>query len=250
MPSVNNLKHTLFIVLTCEQYIDTRVNAIRSSWARQADVIFLSDIPRSDTIIGFATPSTHAGIQEKYVRLFKRFDFRNYKYFFFCDDDTFINTGLYDSVQLPHTCFCFCRIGYLGIHGEDLEGHPTGYDFTTIRGTGTHRPLFYPGGGAGFIIDLEGVAKIQHILLGLPDADIPRSDHGDVTLGFWIRLAGLQLVHSSLLNYARPDNFAHAADDIRRNLSYHYVAPHLMANLHAICCHSSPASENDCLPAF
>lgn len=232
---MGNVNDTLFIVLTCDKYIDTRVKTIKETWGDKANVIFLSDTPQEEDIIGYNTPQHYGGIQDKYIQFFKNYKFDSYKYYFFIDDDTFINLKFYDAIELPEKDFCYCRYGLLGANGEDLQGRYTGYDFTMISGIETYRPLFYPGGGAGFIIDQSGMNKIKDKISNLNDNDIPRSGHSDVTMGFWLRLVVVKLFNSNFLNYSKPEDFSHTEEDIKKNISYHYIDPNKMRELNNLC---------------
>lgn len=233
---MGNINRTLFVVLTCDKYVETRVKNIKETWGSNSNVVYLSDNTHMGGVVGYSTPQTYAGIQDKYRCFFRNYSFDEYDYYFFVDDDTFVNLDFYDSYLLPQMeNFCFCRYGYLGVHGEDLSGKWTGYNFNTISGIDTHMPLYYPGGGAGFILDKSGINKIKDRLNALYESDIPRSGHSDVTVGFWIRMCGLELINSELLNYTNPEDFSHNEDKIKSNITYHYVTMDRMIELNKIC---------------
>jgi hypothetical protein len=229
------LARTLFVVLTCDNYIHTRVAAIQRTWGRDVNIVYLSDAPRSDSIIGYNTPRNYDGIQAKYTQFFRNFDFSKFEKCFFVDDDTFINLRTYCSISLPESNFCLCHRIYLGVNGEDADGVMTGCDFSKFGGIGSELPLHYPSGGSGFLMDVASVEKVQRLLRSLPENEIPRSGYSDVTVGFWMRLVGIDLINSPLLHYSHPAVFSHTPPEIRENLSYHYVDPVMMEELDRIC---------------
>jgi hypothetical protein len=121
------------------------------------------------------------------------------------------------------------------VNGEDADGVMTGCDFSKFGGIGSELPLHYPSGGSGFLMDVASVEKVQRLLRSLPENEIPRSGYSDVTVGFWMRLVGIDLINSPLLHYSHPAVFSHTPPEIRENLSYHYVDPVMMEELDRIC---------------
>jgi hypothetical protein len=77
-----NLINTQFVILSCDSYLDSRINVLNETWAKNTNRIFLidSEIKESADTIGYNTPKNYEGIQEKYINLFLRYDFSKFEY--------------------------------------------------------------------------------------------------------------------------------------------------------------------------
>ena len=104
----------------------------------------------------------------------------------------------------------------------------------TISGDKTFLPLYHPSGGSGFILSKKTCKEIQNYINSLPFNDIPKSNHGDVTIGFWLRNIGCDLTNNENLWYEIPSkllideysSFTYENDSTF--ITYHYVSPEMM----------------------
>lgn len=230
---MDNINKTLFVVLTCDNYVGTRVDTIKNTWGKDANVIFLADTPINDTIIGYHTPQNYDGIQNKYISFFTRYDFTKYDYYFFVDDDTFVNLKNYDIFNLPTKEYFSLQVtGLLDQNLNDLHGNYTGYPIHKIRGQGTYLPLYHPSGGAGFVLNKNSVIRIQDYLNRTHPMDIPISGHSDVTIAFWMRNCEIEIVNCDKLNYDSPWSLGHDENKMKEALTYHYVSQEKMRYLY------------------
>lgn len=231
------IEKTQFIVLTCDKYLNTRVKSIKNSWGKKVNIVYLTDTySDEDSIIGYNTPKTYEGIQDKYYSFFKNYDFSKYEYYFFVDDDTFVNIVEFNNITIfdSHENLILGKELHLNEDGTDKNGNPTGYPMHKIRGKNTGLPLTYPSGGAGFIITRTTCKKIQNFLNdGL--GEIPFSAHSDVTVGFWLRSVGTEMRHSDLFfgsSIYNLNNFEKMVyDKERKFLTFHYINEIDMVNL-------------------
>lgn len=222
-----------FVVLTCDMYLETRVIAQRESFLYKQNRIFLTDSSEynSDDVIGYDTPKNYEGIQDKYISFFKNYNF-DADYYFFIDDDTFVNLNNLNSLELmgPESLFCLHRLCYLDEYARDYNGNYTGYPLYKIVGKNTQLPLTYPSGGSGFILSKSAVLGIQKFLLNTEYSEIPKSLHSDVSVGFWMRSCGVQLLQTNVFWFDIPDRlYNHEIvefnnQDEQQAVTFHYVS--------------------------
>ncbi len=227
-------KNTLFVVLSCDKYINTRVEGIKNSWGKNLNKLFLVDTSTNiNELIGYDTPQTYDGIQDKYYNFFLNYDFTKYDYYFFVDDDTFVNLTEFNNLKLPNKdeLYCIGRELHLNPNGSDKWGNNTGYPMQKIKGNNTNLPLVYPSGGAGFITTQKSCIEIQSYLKNIGD-NKPISGHSDVTFGFWFRNIGGEFIPSQLFWWSTPDKLINnkwekftMSDEF---ITYHYVNESLM----------------------
>lgn len=236
-----NFKNTQFIVLSCDNYLDSRVSVIRETWAINVNCVFLidSDLYGDPSLIGYNTPRTYDGIQEKYIKFFMNYNFEDFEYYFFTDDDTFVITKNLEneSVPDPDELFCLGRHLILTETGMDKWGNNTNYPLERISGSDTHLPLNYLSGGSGFILPRKSCNAIKEYLKNKEPLDIPRSAHGDVSIGFWMRACNINLIPSNNFWWATPEvlpnNTWEKYEDDGTALTFHYVSPQKMLELNS-----------------
>lgn len=228
------MQNIQFIVLTCDKYLYTRVESIRRTWGKNEKVLFLSDSKSQiPDVIGYDTPKTYLGIQNKYEFFFKNYDFNKFDYYFFTDDDTFVNKKNLERLILPNKdeLFAIVRLLCLNPDATDMWGNQTRTNISQIKGDNAVLPLYYPSGGSGFILSQSSCFKIQNYLKNCND--IPWSTFGDVSVGFWLRNCDIKLIcnnnfwwdtHENLLK-----NTASKYESDENVITFHYVNENLMS---------------------
>jgi len=222
-----------FIVLTCDAYLESRVETIRNSWGIGENVVYLSDTySDKPDVLGYNTPLDYSGIFQKYVNFFKKYDFDVSDYYFFADDDTFVNKQNLKKLKLPQKeeIFCIGRVLCLNKDGTDRWGNQTGTDVTLIKGDRVELPLYYPSGGSGFIISQSLAKSIQNYLNRC--TDIPYCKFSDVSIGFWMRNCGVNLIENSNFWWNTHENLLNNTWETYTNdsevITFHYVNQELM----------------------
>lgn len=225
-----------FITLTCEKYHNTRVSKIKETWGKDQDVIFLSDMNVGDDIIGYDyLPKGYENIHYKYSEFFRKYSDMSYDWYFFTDDDTYVNVNnikiLLDK-YISNDPICIGVYGKLNPDATDKDGNYTGFPLNTIQGSETSLPLTYPSGGAGFILSVESMRVINKYLNSVDD--IPRCYSSDVTIGFWIRNSGISPVNMYGFWWTNPVELKHDDESISKSYTYHYVSEKMMDELFSI----------------
>ncbi len=227
---MNNIQ---FIILTCDKYIETRADTIKRTWGKDNDVIFLTDSNLNiNNFIGYDTPKNYNGIYFKYLNFFKNYDFTKKNYYFFTDDDTFVNLKNLEKLELQDkdSSFAICRLLCLNPDGTDLWGNQTGTNVSIIRGDNVNLPLYYPSGGSGFILSQRACISVQNYVRTIQN--LPWCIFGDVSIGFWLRNSNVELIKNNNFWWDTHDNLLNNKwvpyNDDSDVITYHYVNEKIM----------------------
>lgn len=223
------------IVLTCEKYHNTRVLRIDETWGTETDVIYLSDINDGRKFFGYPElESGYSNIWRKYVKFLTEYEFLE-DYYLFCDDDTFVNVDNIKKIidnDNSNEPICIGIIGTLNKDATDKDGNYTGFPLNTIIGKDTELPIYYPSGGAGFILNKFALDNIKKYLSNINEGEIPRSHNGDVTFGFWLRNSEVKLVNQEGFWWTNPYELNHDNNNMYKSYTYHYVDENMMVELY------------------
>jgi len=234
-----NLENTQFVILSCDSYLGSRIETLRRTWAKDTNHVFLidSNLEEIKDTVGYDTPKNYDGIQEKYINFFINYDFSKFEYYFFADDDTFVilKNITKEDIPAPDESFCVCRHLHLSETCMDKWGNNTHYPVHRISGKETSLPLDYASGGSGFILSRSACNSIKEYLKNIENSDIPRSAHGDVSIGFWMRSSGIKLIPSNNLWWSTPEELINNTWEKYENngeeLTFHYVSSERMGEL-------------------
>ena len=224
-----------FVVLTCDSYLDSRVVDLRNTFLSNQNRVFLSDtISHLEDVVGYNTPKNYDGIQDKYIQFFKNYDFSKFEYYFFIDDDTFVNVSNLQKLKLPDSSekHCIYRLCYLSERGLDYHGNNTGYPIFKIKNASL--PVYHPSGGSGFILTKECCLKLQSYLNNLEYNKIPISGHSDVTIGFWLRECNVNMIPNGQLWWTKPEELYTNKDwpfneqSEKEFITFHYIKDELV----------------------
>ena len=205
------MKKILYVILhTCIR--PDRHDGIVNSWGKDVDYIFYADCDNEEKkIIKVSDDFTYSSNEPKHVNVIKYLIENDYQYewFFFCDDDTFVNTKNLESN--------FEIFDKDKINGSVLEGT-----------WGKDRDLNYCSGGAGYLINkslLETISK--NITLG-------DSGYYDVTLGLCARKLGIKNNHIDKFNSQNPEFYSKENETIKDMFTFHYVGGERMIEMYSI----------------
>lgn len=157
----------LYVILTCEKYLNTRVKWQKESWAKSVPVAYLVE-PVGEEVYNNAPL--------KYIPFFKTL-VTDFDWFFFCDDDTFVDTKklkwFLETQVMPDEEYVM-----IGFSGGTFPIH--------------NLKITWCSGGAGIAMSRELVKKIQS---HLRNTENPLVTHEtDISLAIWATMAAKDLV--------------------------------------------------------
>jgi hypothetical protein len=205
------MKKILYVILhTCTR--PDRYEGIVNSWAKDIDFLFYADCDNEDKkIVKVSDDSTYSSNEPKHVNVIKYLVEKNYQYewFFFCDDDTFVNT-------------------------KNLEQNLDYFDKNKISGSvlkGTwekDRTLEYCSCGAGYLIDKTLLVKISESIKN------SGSGYSDVSLGVCAKEAGIEFCDYEKFNSQKPEYYKRDIHTIKDMFTYHYVNSDTMIEMYQV----------------
>jgi|694.fasta_scaffold06402_21 hypothetical protein len=192
----------LFCVLHGSCYRQ-RAQNILNTWGKSIDIIFYADYEdEKNKVIKVSERTDYFSNEEKHVNVFKFLVNNNYNFewYFFCDDDTFVNVkNLYKFLE---------NCDQNSLHGEILMGtYPI------------DKTLNYCSGGAGYLIHKNIFTPIAE------NIHKHRShSHSDVTLGLVCRELNIAAQDSSNLFHSQtPEHYQLDDSAIVDSITFHYV---------------------------
>jgi len=224
-----------FLVLTCRKNFETKAKSVLETWGSGQEILFLSDYGNSHNIISFQIPPDYAFMSMRYSNYIKSLTDIESDWYFFCDDDTFVNVLNLSNFLLDFDSNESFYIGKKLLLTEkclDSEGNYTGFPVNSLRGDRATLPLNYASGGAGFVLSKRSFLKLKEYLTNCKD--IPYSYNTDVTMGFWIRNCGIEISDNNYFNTHTPIDHKHDKDQIRKSFTYHYLSDKEMRYLNIL----------------
>lgn len=203
----NNMKKILYLIMSCQKN-EHRQRGILDSWGNGQDIFFYSE--HDNHSLNVVKVCEENNVVRKQVSVFNKIkqDFHNkYDWFFFGDDDTFVNTKIMND-KLDEF-----NKDYL--HGVSMCGN--------------WGDLSYPSGGAGFLINNQIIHKFF-------DQEFPDVPHGDVAVGFLMRNSGVELMPTKGFCYNTPEHHKIQMENTHNFVTFHYIRePQGMMELYNIC---------------
>jgi hypothetical protein len=194
------MKKILYVILHGKIYSE-RYYSIKNTWGNNNDLLFYGDYENKDNgIIKVSNDFTYHSNEEKHINVLRYLNKNpdyDYEWFFFCDDDTFVNTNKLDEELLNFDS------NY--VHGS------------VIKCWGADPTLSYCSGGAGYLINYK---LLEKIIIGLRNH---KTGYSDVSLGISLRDMNIKNINSSLFNSQPPSNYNYDINDIKNYISFHYI---------------------------
>lgn len=204
-----------YVVITCDKYHD-RLDAIKSTWAKDVDLIVLGD--SLTNVVGYQS------CPYKYLQYFRAAEGFKSDWYVFVDDDTFVKVAAFEERLIE--LYEKDRPVTVGLYSTgDVPAQKM-----LISGKFPKKSLNFPRGGAGFAINRNGMEKIKALIDTLPDLDVPITENSDTTITMWMDMAGTFQKHVEKRLRRR------LVEDIRSNdvLSSHYVIPEKMKEFYLL----------------
>ena len=204
------MKKILYTILhTCTR--PERYDGIVNSWGKNVDFLFYSDCDNEDKkIVKVSDNSSYSSNEPKHINVIKYLVEHDYQYewFFFCDDDTFVNT-------------------------KNLENNLDLFDKDKINGSvlkdtwPQDRSLVYCSGGAGYLIHKTLLPIISKtIKLG--------SGYSDVSLGICAKELNIGFINHDGFKSQAPNFYKVEKTLIKDIYTFHYIKPDLMNEMYLI----------------
>lgn len=195
------MKKILYVIIHGSMHPD-RYDNIMDTWGKNVDTIWYSNHnDPTKNIIKMSERSDHWSCEERHLNMIRYCvnNIKDYEWFFFCDNDTFVNTKKMNSlIDTFDPNF---------VHGYVLEG-------TFAK----DRSLKYCSGGAGYLIHHKLLSKIE------PNLKFYNSHYGDVTLGLCLRDMGVKIIHHDYFKCDTPKIFNITEEHIiKEHISFHYI---------------------------
>jgi len=174
-----------------------RRNTIEQTWGKDIDHIYFSD-HEANNIIKVTSETEYRFGELKQVNIINMFPsdlLEKYEWVIFVDDDTFVNAKLLkENLQF---------FDANSVHGRLINcWHP---DLS----------LYYPSGGAGFVMSTKLIKDIKGQLQYL------KTGFGDVTLGIFFREKKINLIQNDLFKSHTPND--ENISDVENYFTFHYI---------------------------
>jgi len=205
------MKKILYVLLHGSVYKE-RKNIIKETWGINSDCLFYSDYEDDEfNVVKISSRTDYHSNEEKHINIVNYLNKNtpNYEWFFFCDDDTFVNTKKLES-NLDN-------FDKNSVHGSVIKCWPKDFN------------LEYCSGGAGYLI--------HHTLLKkLINVPILNTGYSDVTLGIFLKENNIKSINHTYFNSQNPNFYNIIDDKLREFISFHYIKTkeeheHILKNL-------------------
>jgi hypothetical protein len=188
------MKKIIYFLLTTQKYTDRQEN-ILNSWGNNVDLFFYSE--HEDPTRKVLKVCNENNVEIKQISIFKFIKenfYNNYEWYFFGDDDTFVNTKYLNLVldNLNHEC----------VHGSDIFG--------------CWGDLHYPSGGAGFLIH-------NSIINNFFDSKNFNVCCGDVSFGLNMKEKNIRIENNEKFLSQHLDYYKIPHQKANEYLTFHYV---------------------------
>ena len=190
------MKKILYVILHGSVY-KHRYDNVMNTWGKNKDVLFYADY-NDKNVIKVSDDVSYNSNEEKHINIIKLLNDNNnydYEWFFFCDDDTFVNT-----TKLENSLDTF---------------DPNFVNGSVINSWASDFSLSYCSGGAGYLINRN--------LLGKINLKNHKTGWSDVSLGLSLRESKIESLNSTLFNSQPPEFYNIEINDVKNYISFHYI---------------------------
>lgn len=194
------MKKVLYVILHGSIYKD-RYHNIKDTWGKSKDCLFYSDYEDLDkNIVKVSDRTDYHSNEEKHINSlhYVSKNMKDYEWFFFCDDDTFVNTKKLESL--------LDTLDKKSVHGSLLEGT------WSIDPT-----LNYCSGGAGYLINSSLLSEI------IEKVKVLNSGFSDVTLGLILRDLGVKSINYDFFKSQPPHHYGISMYETHNYITFHYI---------------------------
>ena len=189
----------LYCLLHGKSCIDRADNVLRT-WGQDVDVVFYSDYDNLEKKVYKVTDKKgYWDLEEKHINGFKFINdsFGDYEWYFFCDDDTFVNTEKMNE--------------FLEVTQEDVV-------YGCLINCWKNMPsLYYPSGGAGVLIHKSVLNKLVNKL------DVKETKFADVTLGLNLIDENIKVSNCEFFHSEKSEHYGISIENIKEHIKFHHI---------------------------
>lgn len=214
---MNQEETVICFVNTTRKHTD-RIENIQKTWFHKIDTVFYSDHEDlENNILKVSNRDDYASGEEKQINVLNRLKNLTdeddnslldlYKWFFFVDDDTFVNV---DNLR-EHLKFFNEDIVYGSIFDSVKDSENPVYKNGVIPKEST-----FPSGGAGFLVSSKVVRYIGEF-------KNYNTCCGDVSVGLNFFFNKVEQHNVEFFNSQNPEFYGHGEKEIEKSITYHYI---------------------------
>jgi hypothetical protein len=202
-----------FSVLSTMKFSHTRQIHVKDTWLKHVESYMFSSDADNDDNVKLSNRNDYSSNEEKQINsLYYVYEKKPaYDWYFFCDDDSFVNVNNLDSFISDNNT--------LGSFGQILKGDLTWMNHPEDK-------FNYYSGGAGFCISRYTLEKIINYKIPYT------TTYCDLSTGFLFKYADHELNDSGLSFSQKPSFYNHDLEQIQKAISYHYVKDGEMYDLY------------------
>jgi len=190
----------LYVILHGSMNPERYYNVV-NTWGKNVDYLFYSDHEDSDKkIIKVSNRTDYHSNEDKHINMIHYLikNIKNYEWFFFCDDDTFVNTKKLEQF--------IDKLDIESVHGSVLDGTWPG-----------DKTLKYCSGGAGYLISYKLLSKI------INNVKILNTGYSDVSIGLILRDLKIKSFNYPFFNSQPPQHYKIPIENVKDYITFHYM---------------------------
>jgi len=193
------MKKILYLILHTKNH-ENRWSNLTDTWLKNKDYLFYSDHEDlKKNIIKVTSDNSYHSNEPKFVNIVTLLPekYMNYEWYFFADNDTWVNTNKLESLLDTLDVNLF--------HGQKIFCWPN------------DRSLGYLAGGAGMLIHN---LRFRHLRDNFKNY---RTGYSDVSLGFYMRENRIECGDNELFKSQPPEHYNISEENIPNYISFHYI---------------------------
>ena len=206
------MKRILYVILHTKKH-ESRFTNLVNTWLQNQDYVFYSDHEDLDNnIIKVTDNDSYHSNEPKFVSVVNNLPekYLNYEWYFFVDNDTFVNTKKLESMLDTFDTNV--------LHGQKI------YSWSKDK------TMPYLSGGAGMLVHHT---KYQHMRENFRNYN---TGYSDVSLGYYMREYGIECVDDGIFWSQPPEFWKINMSEINHHVSFHYIKEYnQMVEMYNLC---------------
>ena len=206
------MKKVLYIILHTKKH-ESRFNNLVNTWLQGQDYVFYSDHEDlENNIIKVTDDDSYHSNEPKFISVVNTLpeEYLNYEWYFFVDNDTFVNTKKLESI--------LDSLNPKVLHGQKI------YSWSRDKS------MPYLSGGAGILVHHTMYPHMRENLRNYG------TGYSDVSLGCYMKEYGIECVDDGLCWSQPPSHWRINMSEINHHVSFHYIQKYdEMMEMYNIC---------------